>query len=67
VFQRPQHDYNDIALGAPTGVDVAKVQAIEAAKPTVLVINLVNPWVINPVRFSVAIRVLPELPPWACS
>jgi len=54
VFQRPQHDYNDIALGAPTGVDVAKVQAIEAAKPTVLVINLVNPWIINPVESGAA-------------
>jgi len=50
VFQRPQHDYNDIALDTDTGIDVAKVQAIEAAKPTVLAINLVNPWVINAVE-----------------
>lgn len=54
VFQRPQHDYNDIALGTATGVDVAKVQAIEAAKPTVLAINLVNPWVINAVEPNAA-------------
>ena len=37
VFQRPQNDYNEVALSTNTGVDVAKVQAIEAAKPTVLV------------------------------
>ena len=50
VYQRPEHDYNDVALGTNTGVDVAKVEAIEAAKPTVLVVNLVNPWVINAVE-----------------
>jgi beta-glucosidase len=54
VFQRPQHDYNDIVLGPDTGVDVAKVQAIEAAKPTILVVNLVNPWVINAVEPNAA-------------
>ena len=54
VFQRPQHDYNDVALGTDTGVDVAKVQAIEAARPTVLVVNLVNPWVINAVEPNAA-------------
>jgi beta-glucosidase len=54
VFQRPQHDYNDVALGTDTGVDVAKVQAIEAAKPTVLVVNLVNPWVVNAVEPNAA-------------
>jgi alkylhydroperoxidase/carboxymuconolactone decarboxylase family protein YurZ len=30
--------------------DVAKVKQIEAAKPTVLVINFINPWVINEVE-----------------
>jgi beta-glucosidase len=54
VFQRPQHDYNEVALGTNTGVDVAKVQAIEAAKPTVLVANVVNPWVINAVEPNAA-------------
>jgi beta-glucosidase len=54
VFQRPQHDYNEVALGTNTGVDVAKVQAIEAAKPTVLVVNVVNPWVINAVEPNAA-------------
>jgi beta-glucosidase len=54
VFQRPQQDYNEIALGSDTGVDVAKVQAIEAAKPTILVVNAVNPWVINAVEPNAA-------------
>ena len=54
VFQRLQHDYNDIVLGPDTGVDVAKVQTIEAAKPTILVVNLVNPWVINAVEPNAA-------------
>ena len=54
VFQRPQHDYNEVALGPNTGVDVARVQAIEAAKPTILVVNLVNPWVINAVEPNAA-------------
>ena len=54
VYQRPQHDYNDIALSTLTGVDVAKVQTIEAAKPTVLVINLINPWIINSVEPAAA-------------
>jgi beta-glucosidase len=50
VYQRPEHDYADIGLGPLTGIDVAKVKGIEAAKPTVLVINLINPWVINEVE-----------------
>jgi beta-glucosidase len=50
VYQRPEHDYADIALSPLTGVDVAKVKGIEAAKPTVLVINFINPWVINEVE-----------------
>jgi beta-glucosidase len=47
VYQRPEHDYADIALSPLTGVDVAKVKQIEAAKPTVLVINFINPWIID--------------------
>ena len=50
VYQRPEHDYADIALSPLTGVDVAKVKQMEAAKPTVLVINLINPWIINEVE-----------------
>ena len=50
VYQRPEHDYADIALSPLTGVDVGKVKQIEAAKPTVLVINFINPWVINEVE-----------------
>ncbi len=50
VYQRPEHDYADIALGTLTGIDVARVKQIEVAKPTILVINLTNPWVINEVE-----------------
>jgi beta-glucosidase len=50
VYQRPEHDYADIALSPLTGVDVARVKQIEAAKPTVLVINFINPWIINEVE-----------------
>jgi beta-glucosidase len=50
VFQRPEHDYADIALSPLTGIDVAKVRQIETATPTVLVINFINPWVINEVE-----------------
>ncbi|MGE5205851.1 MAG: glycoside hydrolase family 3 C-terminal domain-containing protein, partial [Chlamydiota bacterium] len=50
VYPRPEHDYSDIALSPLTGVDVARVKQIEAAKPTVLVINFINPWIINEVE-----------------
>lgn len=50
VYQRPEHDYADIGLGPLTGINVSKVKQIEAAKPTVLVINFINPWVINEVE-----------------
>ena len=50
VYQRPEHDYADIGLSPLTGIDVAKVKGIEATKPTVLVINFINPWVINEVE-----------------
>ncbi len=50
VYQRPEHDYADIVLGPLTGIDIAKVKRIEATKPTVLIINLINPWVINEVE-----------------
>jgi beta-glucosidase len=50
VYARPEHDYVDIALSKLTGIDVDKVKQIEAAKPTVLVINFINPWVINEIE-----------------
>jgi beta-glucosidase len=50
VNQRTEHDYADIVLGPLTGIDVAKVKQIEAAKPTVLAINVTVPWVINEVE-----------------
>lgn len=54
VYQRPEHDYADIALSPLTGVDVGKVKQIEAAKPTVLVINFINPWIIDQVEPAAA-------------
>jgi beta-glucosidase len=50
VYQRPEHDYADIGLGPLTGVDVARVRQLEAAKPTVLVINFINPWIVDEVE-----------------
>jgi len=50
VNQRPENDYADIALSKLTGIDVEKVKQIEAAKPTVLVINMINPWIVNEVE-----------------
>ncbi len=50
INQRPEHDYCDIVLSKLTGVDVARVKQIEAVKPTVLVINMITPWVINDVE-----------------
>lgn len=40
----------EIQLGTLTGIDVAKVKAIENAVPTTIVINMNNPWVINEVE-----------------
>lgn len=39
-----------ITLNKDTGIDVARVKSIESKVPTVLVINLVNPWVINEIE-----------------
>lgn len=50
VYQRPEQDYADIALSTLTGIDVARVKQIEAAKPTVLVVNMINPWIIKEVE-----------------
>jgi beta-glucosidase len=43
-------DRIDIKLSPSTGIDVAKVQQIEAAVPTVLAINFSTAWVINDVE-----------------
>jgi len=40
----------DIALSTTTGIDVAKVQQIEAAVPTVLAVNLATAWVMDNVE-----------------
>ena len=50
VYQRPEHDYADIALEPAHGYRRRQGEKIEAAKPTVLVINFINPWVINEVE-----------------
>jgi beta-glucosidase len=50
VNQRAEHDYVDIVLSPLTGIDVARVKQIEAAKPTVLAINVTVPWVIDEVE-----------------
>ena len=44
----------DIALSPTTGIDVAKVQQIEATVPTVLAINFSTAWVINSVEPNAA-------------
>jgi len=40
----------DIALSTTTGIDVAHVQQVEAAVPTVLAVNLSTAWVMNNVE-----------------
>jgi len=44
----------DIALSTRTGIDVAHVQQIEAAVPTVLAVNLATAWVMDNVEPSAA-------------
>lgn len=43
-----------VELDENTGVDVARVQEIEAAVPTILAINMVNPWVIEEIEPNAA-------------
>jgi beta-glucosidase len=56
VVVRPNvYDPNDgtalsVDLGPLTGVDVARVQQIEAAVPTILAVNAVNPWVLDEIE-----------------
>lgn len=47
-------DRVDIALSPATGIDVAKIQQIEATVPTVLAINFSTAWVINDVEPNAA-------------
>lgn len=60
VVVRPNvHDPDDgtalsIDLGPLTGVDVARVQQIEAAVPTILAVNAVNPWVLDEIEPAAA-------------
>jgi len=39
-----------ISLDEDTGIDVARIQRIESAVPTVLIINMDNPWIINDIE-----------------
>lgn len=39
-----------IALDANTGVDVARIHAIQAATPTIMAINMTNPWLLNDIE-----------------
>ncbi|WP_167048026.1 glycoside hydrolase family 3 N-terminal domain-containing protein [Salinibacterium sp. ZJ454] len=50
VYEYPDNSTVEIQLGELTGVDVARVQQIEAAVPTILAINLGNPWVLNEIE-----------------
>ena len=50
VFEYPDNSTVEIELGDLTGVDVERVQQIEAAVPTILAVNLGNPWVLNAIE-----------------
>jgi len=39
-----------ISLNEDTGIDVAKIRVIESTVPTVLMINMNNPWIINEIE-----------------
>ncbi len=49
-FQISAEKGMSITLNKDTGIDVAKIKSIESKVPTVLIINLVNPWVINEIE-----------------
>lgn len=49
-FELPDGSTKTVELGPDTGVDVARVQEIEAAVPTVLAVNTVLPWVIKDIE-----------------
>ncbi len=42
--------YVKIALDSTTGIDVARIKAIEAATKTVIAINMGNPWLLNEIE-----------------
>jgi beta-glucosidase len=42
--------YVNIALGAATGVDVAKIQAIEAVTKTIIAVNVIHPWLLGEIE-----------------
>ncbi|WP_309105208.1 glycoside hydrolase family 3 N-terminal domain-containing protein [Microbacterium sp.] len=50
VFEYPDNSTVEIELGELTGVDVERVQHIEATVPTILAVNLGNPWVMNAIE-----------------
>lgn len=50
IYQISAEKGMSITLNKDTGIDVEKVKSIESKMPTVLVINLVNPWVINEIE-----------------
>ncbi|MFE7392706.1 glycoside hydrolase family 3 protein [Streptomyces sp. NPDC057582] len=43
-----------LELNADTGIDVARIKAIEAAAPTALAVNLTNPWIIKDIEAGAA-------------
>ncbi|HPB12556.1 MAG TPA: glycoside hydrolase family 3 N-terminal domain-containing protein [Bacteroidales bacterium] len=50
TFQISAEKGMSICLNKDTGIDVAKIRSIESKVPTILIINLVNPWVINEIE-----------------
>jgi beta-glucosidase len=50
AFQISAEKGMSISLNKDTGIDVAKIRSIESKVPTILIINLVNPWVINEIE-----------------
>ncbi|WP_127126988.1 glycoside hydrolase family 3 protein [Georgenia sp. SYP-B2076] len=49
-FELPDGSAKSVELDADTGVDVARIQQIEAAVPTILAVNTVLPWVIEDIE-----------------
>ncbi len=49
-----QGPYVKIALDTETGVDVAKIQAIEAKAKTIISVNLGQPWLLNAIEPAAA-------------
>jgi len=49
-FELPDGSAKSVELDADTGVDVARIQQIEATVPTILAINAVLPWVIEDIE-----------------